>query len=162
MRMSESVEWALHCCVSLGWLEDDAPIATAKLAAQFELPPAYLNKCLQALVRAEILASTPGVRGGFTLARHPKRITLLDVVMAIEGREETFRCTEIRQRGAGAATPAREFRKPCAIAVAMHRAEEAWRQELRSQTVADLMASAPPNVARQTRCWYEKFESRNA
>ena len=43
MRMSEGVEWGLHCCVTLAWLEGEGPVSTARLAASFELPAAYLN-----------------------------------------------------------------------------------------------------------------------
>lgn len=154
MRMCEKVEWGLHCLVTLAWLGDDVPVPTARLAAQFDLPPAYLNKSLQDLVRAGILASTAGAKGGFRLARPPAKITLLDVVTAIEGPEDSFRCTEIRKRGAGATSPAAEFNDPCAIAGAMHRAEMAWRRELASQTVADLMAAAPASAVRRTRCWH--------
>lgn len=156
MRMSEIVEWGLHCALTLAWLEDEAPVSTADLAAMFELPPAYLNKGLQALVRAEVLVSSPGARGGFRLARHPREITLLDVVTAIEGPEPAFRCTEIRQRGAGRARPAQDFTRPCGIALAMQRAEIAWRQELKAQTLADLMTAAPRAAADQARCWYEQ------
>ena len=154
MRMCEGVEWSLHCCLTLAWLGNETPVSTAKLAGQFDLPPSYLNKFLQALVRAGILTSTPGVRGGFLLARPPAQITLLEVVTAIEGPESAFRCAEIRQRGAGAARPASDFVQPCAIAAAMHRAEEAWRRELAAQTVADIMAAAPVAAAEQTRCWF--------
>ena len=49
-----------------------------------DLPPAYLNKQLQALVRAGILSSTPGPRGGFRLARRLEDISVLDVVVAGE------------------------------------------------------------------------------
>jgi Rrf2 family protein len=156
MRMSEGVEWTLHCCVTLGWLETDEPVSTAKLAATFELPPAYLNKRLQALVRAGILASTPGVRGGFRLARPPEKITLMEVVAAIEGTENAFRCTEIRQRGAGAERPAHEFQRQCVITTAMRKAELAWRRELASQTLADMMVAAPQAAAERTRNWFER------
>ena len=105
MRMGEGVEWGLHCCLALAWIGGEEPLSTAKLAAWFELPPAYLNKRLQALVRAGVLTSTAGARGGFRLARPPEKITLMDVVSAIEGPEEAFRCAEIRQRGAGAEAP---------------------------------------------------------
>ena len=154
--MSEGVEWTLHCCVTLGWLDTDKPVSTAKLAATFELPPAYLNKRLQALVRAGILASTPGVRGGFRLARPPEKITLMEVVAAIEGRENAFRCTDIRRRGAGAERPAHEFQRQCVITTAMRKAELAWRRELASQTLADMMVAAPPAAAERTRNWFER------
>lgn len=156
MRMSEGVEWTLHCCLTLGWLDTDKPVSTAKLAATFELPPAYLNKRLQALVRAGILTSTPGVRGGFRLARSPEKITLMEVVAAIEGRENAFRCTDIRKRGAGAERPAHEFQRQCVITTAMRKAELAWRRELASQTLADMMAAAPQAAAERTRDWFER------
>jgi Rrf2 family protein len=156
MRMGEGVEWGLHCCLTLAWLADEAPVPTARLAAWFDLPPAYLTKRLQALVRAGILTSTPGARGGFRLGRRPEQITLMDVVTAIEGPEEAFRCTEIRQRGAGLDTPAAEFRRPCGIATAMRKAELAWRRELAGQTVADLMAAAPAAAAERTRRHYAR------
>jgi Rrf2 family protein len=152
--MGEGVEWTLHCCLTLCWIETDRPAPTAKLAAIFELPPAYLNKRLQALVREGILASTPGVHGGFRLARPPEKITLMDVVAAIEGKEPAFRCTEIRQRGAGAERSAHEFQRQCVITTAMRKAELAWRRELAGRTLADLAAEAPSWAAERTRRWY--------
>ncbi|MFD3421171.1 RrF2 family transcriptional regulator [Streptomyces decoyicus] len=154
MRMSEGVEWGLHCCVTLAWLEGEGPVSTARLAASFELPAAYLNKRLQALVRAGILSSTPGARGGFQLARPPERITLMDVVAAIEGTEDAFRCTEIRQRGAGAEASGRESGRPCGISTAMRKAELAWRRELATQTIADVIAATPASAVERTRRWF--------
>ncbi|MGX7677228.1 RrF2 family transcriptional regulator [Plantactinospora sp. DSM 117369] len=147
MRISEGVEWGLHCCLTLAWIGDDEPVSAPRLATWFELPPAYLSKCLQALVRAGILSSTPGVRGGFRLARRPAEITVMDVVTAVEGPEPAFRCTEIRQQGPGVDPSAPEFRRPCAITAVMRRAELAWRRELAGQTLADLMSAAPPQAA---------------
>ncbi len=156
MRMGEGVEWGLHCCVTLAWLGDDERAWRARFAAEFGIAPAYLNKCLQALVRANILTSTPGARGGFLLARSPEKITLMDVVQAIEGPDDTFRCSEIRKRGAGACASAQSFKRPCAIAAAMKKAESAWRRELKSQTVADVMHAAPNAAMERTRLWHGK------
>ncbi|TVL89614.1 Rrf2 family transcriptional regulator [Streptomyces sp. SAJ15] len=160
MKMGEGVEWGLHCCLTLAWLGADTPVPTARLAAAFELPPAYLNKRLQALVRAGLLTSTPGARGGFRLARPPEAITLMDVVTAVEGPEDPFRCAEIRQQGIGAGLPAAEFAQPCAFTTAMRRAELAWRRELAAQTLADIMAAAPASAAERTRRWFERPAAR--
>ena len=70
---------------------------------------AYLNKQLQALVRAGLLRSVPGAHGGFLLAKRPDEITLMDVASAIEGRELAFQCTEICQLGMGQDAPAASF-----------------------------------------------------
>jgi len=153
MKMSEGVEWGLHCCVALGWIGQDQVVSTARLAARFGLPAAYLNKSLQALARAGILVSSAGPKGGFRLARPPGEITLLDVVDAIEGKEAPFRCTEIRRQGEAAAS-AVECRRPCAIASAMRSAEAAWRHELARQTIAMIMDQAPPSAAERTVRWH--------
>ncbi|RMI32276.1 RrF2 family transcriptional regulator [Nocardia stercoris] len=157
MFMGEGVEWGLHCCVVLTWLEDRAPIPTARLAQLFDLPPEYLKKRLQPLVRAGVLESTPGARGGYRLGTAPERVTLMDVVAAVEGRVEAFRCTEIRQRGAGTTAVAADFAEPCGISAAMRRAELAWRRELAGQTVADLVAGTPRAARDRTRRYYDRL-----
>ncbi|MEQ4301663.1 Rrf2 family transcriptional regulator [Plantactinospora sp. B6F1] len=137
MRMSQGVEWALHTCLNLSWLDD--PVPTGTLAAFYELPPAYLNKQLQALVRAGILTSTSGPRGGFRLARAPEEVSLLDIVAAIEGPEELFRCDQILRKGPGEHAGV-DYRQSCAFAQAMRGAELAWRRELAGKSVADVRA----------------------
>ncbi|GGV13352.1 Rrf2 family transcriptional regulator [Actinomadura cremea] len=151
MRLSEGVEWGLHCCVTLGWLADEAPVSIRRLAAWFDLPQEYLKKRLQALVRAGILTSAPGVRGGWSLARPPEEITVMDVITAVEGPVEAFRCTEIRKQGEGAHGAGAEFDRPCGISTVMRRAETAWRRELAGHSIADLMEHAPAGRERTRR-----------
>jgi Rrf2 family protein len=137
MHMAQGVEWALHNCLNLAFVPPSHPVPATLLAELLDAPPAYLTKQLQALAKAGILHSTPGPRGGFSLARDPAEITYLDVVTAIEGPGQSFRCTELRQRGPLRARP-EDCTTPCAIAATMWRAEQAWRSELRSQTIRDL------------------------
>ena len=141
MRLSDGVEWALHCGVLLGFAQPDGALPTAKLAEYHGVPAAYLAKHLQAMSRAGLLESAQGPRGGYRLARPAAEITVLDVVEAIDGVEPAFRCAEIRRRGP-TARPAREYRVPCAIHAVMDRADAAWREELRAVTLADLMVGA--------------------
>lgn len=156
MRMSEGVEWALHSCLNLAWIGPERAVTAARLAAYHELPAAYLNKQLQALSRAGILGSVSGPKGGFRLARPLDRITLMDVVAAIEGPEEAFRCSEIRQQGPGAG-PAGTSTAACAIAEAMAKAELAWRRELAARTLDDIRLQAErqaPTAPDRIRRWF--------
>ena len=149
----------MHCCTVLALLPDGAALSAGRLAEFHDVPPAYLAKQLQALAKAGIVESTTGPRGGYRLARTPADITLLDIVDAVEGGETAFRCTEIRQRGP-AALPAREYKVACTITRAMHRAEEAWRAELASQTIADLVrqlsTDVSPKVAVKAAAWLQE------
>ncbi|MCP2326940.1 Rrf2 family protein [Hamadaea flava] len=137
--MSEGVEWAVHSCLNLTWLPSGQAVPAAKLAAFYGLPAAYLNKQLQALARAGIVTSTSGPRGGFQLARSPETITLLDIVVAIEGADAAFRCEQLLKEGPGA-DPTVDYRQSCLVSQAMSRADLAWRKELAGQTLAGLKA----------------------
>lgn len=144
--MSEGVEWALHSCTLLALVPEGFVLPANRLAEFHELPPAYLAKHLQALSRHGIVESVPGPKGGYRLGKPSTAITILDVVLAVDGDEPAFRCTEIRQCGP-AKVAKREYVKSCLIARTMWAAEEAWRAELRTRTVADLVMALPDEVS---------------
>jgi Rrf2 family protein len=135
MRLSEPVEWALHCVVVLSDLPADRAMPAARLAEFHGVPAAYLAKAMQALSRDGMVETTPGRRGGYRLARRADTITLLDIVLAVEGDAPAFRCQEIRKRSP---IQAERYTPMCSIAAVMQRAELAWRAELASVTVADI------------------------
>jgi len=139
MKLSEGVEAAIHCAALLAGLEDDATIPGAALAAQFGLSPSYLLKHLNALTAARILESVPGPAGGYRLARAAEAISLLDIVLAVEGPQPAFRCCEIRRRGP-VKLPASAYVKPCGINAAMLRAEKAYRAALAAERLSDIVA----------------------
>ena len=135
MKLSAGVEWAIHCCVVLSQAE--GPVPAQRLAEFHEVSKTYLAKHLQQLSRAGLVASTEGRVGGYALTRPAADISVLDVLLAIEGSEPAFRCTEIRQQGPLPAS-ARACRRPCGVARAMYAAEDAYRASLRGVSIADL------------------------
>ena len=157
--MGEGVEWAVHCCTVLALVPEGMALPASRLAEFHGVPPAYLAKHLQALSKAGIVVSVPGPRGGYRLARPAREVTLLEVVEAVEGSQPAFHCTEIRQRGP-AALPAREYTVACAVTRAMHRAEAAWRAELRGQTVGGLLHALAeqvnPRAAGKAAAWFQE------
>src|SRR2546427_10353335 len=112
MRLSEGVEWGLHCAVLLAVMPPDTALPTSRLADFHGVPVAYLAKHLQALSRAGILTSVLGPGGGYKLARPSPDISVLEVVEAIDGDDPAFRCSEIRRRGP-TALPGRAYRPMC-------------------------------------------------
>ena len=145
MRMSYGVEWSVHCLSVLAFLPEDRALSAGRLAEFHGIPAPYLAKHLQALVRAGIIDSMPGPRGGFRLNRAPAGISLLDVVEALEGPEPVFRCTEIRQQGPSA-IGRKCYTRPCGIATAFAKAETAWRTALRATTLEHLIDDLPRSV----------------
>lgn len=150
MKMSEGVEWGLHACALLARLPEGQTMAARDLAEFFDLPPAYLLKNLRHLARAGVLHTSPGPRGGYRLAQPAEDLTLLDVVVAIEGGGNAYHCAEIRQRGPSALDRS-AYPEPCGIASAMWRAEEAWRTSLAGVSIADLAEMGRREVPREQR-----------
>ncbi len=139
MKLSDGIEQAIHSVTVMASLPPGGLLSAASLAEFHGVSASYLLKHLQALSRAKILRTEPGPRGGYALAKWPEDITLLDIVLAVEGPEPAFRCREIRQNGPNP-LPKKYFNAPCQINAAMLKAEQAYRRELRSVTVADLIA----------------------
>jgi Rrf2 family protein len=144
--LRNQVEWALHCCSVLSALEPGEYLGTKKLAEFHGVPKEYLSKALQALAGAGLIEGTLGPSGGYRLAKSPKQISFLDVVEAIEGRTQTFECSEIRANNPCLGKADKKFAKVCVIAKVMYRADEAWRKELRSVTLADLGSTLQKEV----------------
>jgi Rrf2 family protein len=135
MKLSAGVEWAIHCCVVL--TQSDGPVSAQRLAEFHGISRTYLAKSLQALSGAGLVRTTEGRTGGYVLAKPSSKLTVLDVVLAVDGDEPAFRCTEIRQNGPFA-TPPEACIRPCGVAQTMATAERAWRKSLAGVTIADL------------------------
>jgi Rrf2 family transcriptional regulator, cysteine metabolism repressor len=58
-----------------------------QIAAQQNIPDRYLEQLLATLRRSGLVCSQRGARGGYLLAREPWKITVLDIINCIEGRE---------------------------------------------------------------------------
>jgi Rrf2 family protein len=139
MKLGDGVEQAIHSISMLSSLSEGGVLSAAALADFHGVSTSYLLKHLQALSGARLVETVPGPKGGYRLAKKPAEITLLDIVLAVEGPAPAFRCAEIRQRGPNP-LPGHYFTKPCGINAAMLKAEKAYRAELAKVTIADILA----------------------
>lgn len=85
MKLSRTVAYAVQAALQLAQSDPKVPVPCSQLAANGQMPERFLLQILRNLVTHGILQSTRGVDGGYSLERSPDRITLLDVIEAIEG-----------------------------------------------------------------------------
>jgi len=57
-----------------------------EISEEYKIPRSFLAKILQKLVKAKIVRSYRGVKGGFSLAKQARDISVLDVLEAVEGK----------------------------------------------------------------------------
>ncbi len=69
-----------------------------EISEEYKIPRSFLAKILQKLVKGKIVRSYRGVKGGFSLAKPPKEISLLDVLEAIEGKLSVNVCISDRKK----------------------------------------------------------------
>jgi Rrf2 family nitric oxide-sensitive transcriptional repressor len=81
--LSQTAEYALRAVVTLAQ-NDAGGKTTQEIARESQVPLDYLCKVLNSLARAGILRAQRGRRGGFTLALPAERMTVLDVVNAVD------------------------------------------------------------------------------
>lgn len=138
MRWSKATRFALHAALELARAGGER-VTTQQIADTYEISLNHLAKVMGQLVRAGIARGVRGVGGGYRLARDPARITLLDVVEAVEGPPATG-CS-VRDDGAGC-------RAPCSLRPELDEIEAYAAQRLKAVTLAQV-AVAPPKAPRR-------------
>lgn len=89
--MSQTVEYALRSATYLA-LAPRKSRTVDQVAEATHVPVAYLSKVLQQLVRAKIVTSRRGSGGGFMLARPPAKLSILEIVQAVDPIERITSC----------------------------------------------------------------------
>ena len=77
--------YALQALSELGRSGGDGPVPIGELARRRDIPVQFLEQLFAALRRAGVLRSQRGVKGGYSFARPPEEITVLEVVELLDG-----------------------------------------------------------------------------
>lgn len=85
MQITRQADYAVRAVLYLARLGTSERAATSTVAEEQHIPPSFLAKIISQLSIAGLLHTSRGARGGVTLARDAKEITLLEVVEAIDG-----------------------------------------------------------------------------
>jgi DNA-binding IscR family transcriptional regulator len=76
--------YALQALSELG-RSGDGPVPIGELARRRDIPVQFLEQLFATLRRAGVLKSQRGVKGGYTVARSPAEITVLEIVELLDG-----------------------------------------------------------------------------
>lgn len=147
--LSQTHEYALRAAVFLA-SEEGKPRTAREIAAATSVPPGYLAKVLQQLVRGGVATSQRGLNGGFLLARPAKTVPVLDVVNAVDP------IRRIRSCPLGLAEHARAL---CPLHRTLDRAYAEIERSFASSTLGDL-AGEP--TTRGAPCTWPAVEKRPA
>ena len=108
LRLSKKSDYALISMKHLA-MRPDASSSAREISESYDIPLELLAKVLQRLVRARLLVSVQGTRGGYRLGRSASLISVADVIQAVDGPVTVTACsktitTAISSRSAAFAT----------------------------------------------------------
>ena len=160
-HISNAVEYALHCLLYLVDPSGQPVTASTRDLADLQgVSTEYLAKIFTKLHQAGLVAGVEGSGGGFALARAPEKISVLDVIVAIDGKKPLFDCREIRLGCAvfGASAPQWARKGVCSIHAVMLEAEARMRTVLATHTLASITArvaaKAPATFSTEITNWF--------
>lgn len=161
--ISNAVEYGLHCLLYLVDSSGKTVDATAHDLAELQgVSAEYLAKVFTKLHQAGLVVGAEGAGGGFALARAPEKISVLDVIEAIDGKKPLFDCRNIRLGCAvfGSSAPRWASKGLCSIHAVMLQAEGRMRDVLAKHSLADLTervaAKAPSGFFVDISDWLEQ------
>ena len=138
LRVSKLTDYAtvvMTCLVAAG----EGVQSAQSLAERARLEVPTVSKLLKQLAQAGLVASTRGINGGYRLARAPERITIADIVTAMEGPIGMTECS---------AHAGQCEREPhCGVRVDWQRINRAIAGALASVTLADMVQSPARRAA---------------
>ena len=138
LRVSKLTDYAtvvMTCLVAAG----DGVLSAQVLAERAHLEVPTVSKLLKQLAQAGLVKSTRGINGGYRLARIPERITIADIVTAMEGPIGMTECSAI----AGSC----DHEPHCGVRLNWQRINQAIAGALQGVTLADMVNPVPKRGA---------------
>jgi len=86
MKLTRATSYALQAVHYIATSKSTDPVASHHIAKARKIPDRFLLKVLKPLVSARVLRSIKGPNGGYTLAKKPADITLLEILEAVDGK----------------------------------------------------------------------------
>lgn len=114
-----------------------------EIASRYRVPLATLTNTMKVLTRAGILVSERGAHGGYGLARAAVRITLYDIIEAVDGPPSLVRCVE---RWDGSENGRCDIAETCPVRLPVRRIHNRLVAVLREVTLAEIAQSSEEEI----------------
>ena len=142
MMFSTRSEYGVRVMIQLGRRHGAGPVSLAEVAESEQLPLAYLEQLIARLRKAELVSSTRGAHGGYELARAPEKITMAQVVEALEGTLAPMQCLTDPVTHRVLCNHELDADESCATKLLWTRVQGSVNRALEQTTLAELVAFA--------------------
>lgn len=88
LRLTRKMRYALEAVVDIAYNARPEPVQSREITQRQGIPQRYLEQVMQQLVHSSILKGVRGPRGGYTLARERRRISVGEIIRIIGDAED--------------------------------------------------------------------------
>jgi Rrf2 family protein len=92
MQFTKAEEYGLFGAIHLAKQPRGSIVSLAEISENQDIPDKFLAKIFQCLTRAGVVRSHRGVHGGFSLTRPPRRISVAEILSAIQENGDPVKC----------------------------------------------------------------------
>jgi Rrf2 family iron-sulfur cluster assembly transcriptional regulator len=93
MRLTTKGRFAVTAMIDLGLRQSNGPVTLAAISQRQQISLSYLEQLFGKLRRHELVESTRGPGGGYTLARDPANITVADIIISVDEPMDATQCS---------------------------------------------------------------------
>src|SRR5262245_40416801 len=137
LRLSKKADYALMAMKHLAMRSDSASASAREIAEQYDIPVELMAKVLQRLARRGLLTSHQGTRGGYTLSRSKRSISVADIIQAIDGPLTVTACSSEDEQ-------CEQFEK-CNVRDPLWRIKDRILSALATCSLEEISSEAPPD-----------------
>ena len=92
MRLTTKGRFAVTAMIDLGLRQSNGPVTLAAISQRQQISLSYLEQLFGKLRRHELVESTRGPGGGYTLARNPAEITVAEIITSVDEPIDATHC----------------------------------------------------------------------
>lgn len=94
MKFSTKTTYGLRAMINLAKNSGESAISLTKIAKEENISQGYLERIFSILKKAKLVKSEKGSAGGYKLFNNSKKINVLDIINALEGKNPAFYCVD--------------------------------------------------------------------
>ena len=131
MKLSTKTRYGTRLILDLARHHGQTPVSIGDISKRQDISVKYLEQIIRPLKKANLVVSTRGPKGGHSLAKAPKEITLGEIVRVLQSSDVLAECVSEPEKCARSSD--------CCVRIAWQEATEALYEKLNSITMTDLM-----------------------
>ncbi|OGW80310.1 MAG: hypothetical protein A3G33_03720 [Omnitrophica bacterium RIFCSPLOWO2_12_FULL_44_17] len=128
---SKACKYAIRALLYLAGEREEGNLTARDVCGKARIPEAYTRKVFQSLVRGKYLGAVPGIGGGYRLLRKPGKVSILEIIHAVDGKNTFERCIMGVSRCS--------CRRPCLLHSAWEASKKSLLEELEARHLGDFV-----------------------